>query len=412
MARVFEEGYLRDLPQPTGRVFEEGQLRDAPVAPPAMTMGQKISKAAEYLPTAGAIVGGGLSMAAAPGTAGASLLGGSALAGLGAAAGKAGEQIVKRMVGEKAPATSGEAAGEIVKEGAFTAAINAAGGKLMQMLAPSAKVAAKQILKGFARIDERASMKVLNDPNILTRAKDMPVAKENFSNFFKSIGFEYGPRSVKAATGKLALSDNAADDLIIDTIGRIEGIKGIAGKKTKQEVVQQALAARYSVSDALKRASRSGNDSKVRLFIEGRNQIDDWLETQIPGFAAVRKEYEEAKIKQAFSHLFPLNKNKETSVLGIMTTLGSTLTAGGTLGPIAAIPAAAVSSPKIAGMAIKAAEKLGTAPVGAGASELVGKSVADFIPTPEAQQIKADYKAGKIDRATAAQMLRENHGFQ
>lgn len=35
---------------------------------------------------------------------------------------------------------------------------------------------------------------------------------------------------------------------------------------------------------------------------------------------------------------------------------------------------------------------------------------AESILSPE--QIKADYKSGKLDKATAAQMLRENHGFQ
>jgi hypothetical protein len=42
------------------------------------------------------------------------------------------------------------------------------------------------------------------------------------------------------------------------------------------------------------------------------------------------------------------------------------------------------------------------------AAGLVGAN--QMIMTPE--QIKAEYKAGKLDRMTAAQMLRENHGFQ
>lgn len=450
------------------------------------TFRDKISKASEYFPAAGALVGGGLSMLAAPGTAGASLLGGSALAGLGAAAGKAGEQLVKRGLGEEAPKTSMEAAKEIGKEGAWTATINAAGGKVLEAVAPTAKVLAKQVLKGFARIDERAAKMVLNDPKILKRALPLDEAKEVFSNFFKNIGFEYGPKSVKAATGKLSLSDDAADDFIsatIDKIGRFDGTdetgmsawelmqsrwaKRMAGKAEEaiplvklpenaqaiKDTVQEALATRFAAGDAIKRATRSGNDSKAKLFIEGKNHIDEWLETQIPGFAGVRKVYEEAKIKKAFEPLLPLNKNKETSVLGVLTSLGSAVGAGGAFGPLAALPAAAISSPKLAGMAIKGAALATTKPAVAMVSELLGEKAKEFtdavfskgieterkdhptIPeeylphlvadelkadpnfyntessiTPE--EIKAQYKAGKLDKATAAKMLRENHGFR
>lgn len=40
----------------------------------------------------------------------------------------------------------------------------------------------------------------------------------------------------------------------------------------------------------------------------------------------------------------------------------------------------------------------------------VGKYVGKYIPTP--LEIKAKYKAGELDKATAAKMLRENHGFK
>lgn len=383
-------------------VFDAPTEAGAESKPKGLTTSQKIAKYSGYLPTAGAFVGGGLSALAAPGTAGASLLGGSALAGLGAAAGKAGEQLIKRAVGEDSPDTTVDAAKEIVKEGAWTAALNMAGGKLIEKLGPSLKLAGKQILKGFARIDERAAMKVLNDPNILTRAKPLAQAKEDFSNFFKSSGYEYGSDALKYATGKRTLSDQAADDFITDVIVKIEG------KVHPSEipfVTQEALAARYGMKDAIKRAARSGNNDKARVFIQAKNQVDDWIESNLPGFSAVRKEYEESKIKQAFEPLFPLNKNNETSVLGVITSLGSTLGAGGVFGPTAAIPGAIVSSPKIAGIAIKAADKLGNKATGAGVSELISKYI-----TPEV--IKAEYKAGKLDKSTAAQMLRENHGFQ
>jgi hypothetical protein len=364
---------------------------------PAMTIGQRVGKAAEYLPTAGAIAGGVASLVAAPGSAGASLLGGSALAGLGAAAGKAGEQMVKRMVGQEAPKTSAEAAKQIGVEGVITGTLNATIGKLLPLMAPAFKKVVPGVLKAFQGIDERVAQKVVNDPDILFRAKPLDVAKKEFGEFFDGIGFKYGPRSVKEATGKLALSDNAADDLIIDTVGRIEGLAAPAGSATQKEVVQQALAARYSIGDAVKRAYRSGNNTKSRMFIEARGQIDDWLETQIPGFSAIRKTYEESMAKEAFSSVFPKNQNGTVSVLRSIAATA----AGGAVNPLAV----AAASPLAGRAAVQGAAIATTKPSVAAIANMFSKYI-----TPDI--IKAEYKAGAIDKLTAAQMLRENHGFQ
>lgn len=400
MPRVFEPGYLQDIPQPTGRVFEPGQLKDVPNIPiveEPKTMGQKISKAAEYFPPVGAMAGGLVSMSAAPGTAGASLLGSSALVGMGAATGKAVEQLVKRAVGEKSPKTSGEALGQIAQEGFITGAMNAVIGKMLPLFEPAVKKIVPGILKAFQGIDERVAAKVVSDPDILFRAKSMDVAKKEFSDFFEGVGYTYGPKSVKAATGKLALSDNAADDFIIDTLGRIEGLPPSAGGATQKEVVQQALAARYAVKDAVKRAVRAGNDTKSRMFIEGRNQIDDWLETQIPGFSAIRKTYEESMAKEAFSSVFPKNQNGTVSVLRAIAATA----AGGAVNPLAV----AAASP-LSGRAAVQSAKVATTPASiAGISQILAKKL-----SPD--QIKELYKEKQIDRMTAAQMLRENHGFQ
>lgn len=418
MPIIGEELPLEATPKPM--IGEEIPLGDKPEE---TTMAQKIAKGAGFLPTVGAIGGGILSAAAAPGTMGASLAGGSALVGLGAAAGKAGEQIVKRAVGEEAPETSTEAAKEIFVEGGLTAALNMVGGKILQAVAPAAKSAAKQILRGFARVDENVAGKVLSDPTILTRAKPMEEVKKLFSKFFKDNGFVYGDDSVKAATGRLALPSNTADDFIIDTLGKIEAVSGTTtgkegatklidlpeNKEFVRKTIQEALAARYAIRDGIKRAARSGNDSLAARFIKGRNQIDDWLETQIPGFAGVRKQYEEAKIRMAFEPLFPLNKNKETSVLGVMSTIVGTFGAGGIAGPMAAIPVGIASSPKLAGAAIRAAEAIGGRPAGAAASGLAAKGIQSVMSPDE---IKSMYKSGKLSKAEAAQMLRDKHGFK
>jgi len=371
MPKIGEELPLSATPMP--QIGEEIPLGTAP-----LTIGQKIGKAAEILPTAGAVAGGLLSATAAPATMGASLAGAAGLAGLGAAAGKAGEQIIKRAVGEEAPKTSTEALKEIAKEGAWTATLDATFGKLIPLLSPVFKKVMPGTLKALQGIDERTALKVVNDPDILSRAKSMKEAGKEIGDFFEKNGFTYGRKSVKSATGKLGLSDNAADDFIVDTIGKIEAVSGTTtgkegatklidlpeNKEFVKQTIQEALAARYAMKDAIKRAVRSGNDEKAKMFIESRNIVDDWLETQIPGFAGVRKTYEEAAAKEAFSSVFPKNQNATTSVLRYFAALGA-----GAFNPFAT----AAISPMVGGAAIRTGAALAKSGPVAGMAELAGK---------------------------------------
>jgi hypothetical protein len=353
------------------------------------TTAEKIGRAAEFLPTAGAVLGGGASLLAAPGTMGASLLGGSALAALGASAGKAGEQIIKRVVGQDAPKTVGEAALDIGKEGVITGVLNATFAKIIPIMAPAFKKIAPGVLKALQGLDERATAKVLSDPDILARAKPIEEAEKIFSGFFEKNGFAYGPKAVKATTGKVALGDQAADDLISNTIAKIEAVSGTTTGKvgatqlTKlpenqqfvKETVQEALAARYSIGDAVQRALKSGNNSKARVFIESKHTVDDWIETQLPGFSAVRKVYEEAKIKQAFCSIWPKNKNGTTSVLRGLGALAT----GGT-GNLWAAP---LFSPLSGQAAIRGAQIATKAPVVAGAAQIAGQMLPEVEPEEE-----------------------------
>lgn len=385
------EQSLKSNPGYYKRLDQEGRIKLGIVA------------GAETLPAIGAIAGGAASMAAAPGTAGSSLLGGSLLAGVGAATGEAGKQLLRRAVGASAPKTSGEAAGTIAEQGAYNAAINYIGGKAFEVAAKPLKPMVAQLMKGFNAVDERIGMKVLNDPDILLRAKPMKEAEKAFSDFFTENKYTYGDRAVKAATGKLALSDNAADDMISEVLS-----KTIEQPVGTPETIQQALAARFAVRDAIGRATRAGNDSKARLFIEGRNEIDDWLENQLPGFKDVRKMYEEAKIKETFSSFLPKNKNGQASVLRAWGSVAGGLAAGAAGNPVLGAAGALAVSPMTAGTLIKGAAIASKYPTRAAASALATEGLVRFRKqkkTEATDDTQSDQIAATIDYMSLSRQL-------
>jgi hypothetical protein len=214
----------------------------------------------------------------------------------------------------------------------------------------------------------------------------MPIAEKEFSNFVEKSGYKYGVKSVKEATGKMMLSDDLADNFISDTmekIGRLEGTTtgdatGTAlialpeNTTALKQATQQALAARYATKDAISRAMRSGNKEKAKLFIEGRSQIDDWLEKQIPGFEKVRTMYSEAKAAEVFKPFLPTNDNGKVSALRSMAIFGTFLT-----DPIMGMSSLAVASPRVAGLGLKGIALANTVkqPLGAIASQGIAGAI-------------------------------------
>jgi len=355
-----------------GAIHKMSDVSLAPEQPKDEINKSAIYNIAKGLPTAGALAGGMISMAAAPGTFGATALGAPIFAGAGAATGKAVENIILSAIGAKdAPETVLEGAGEVIKEGALTSIIDRVGGNLISKMANKAKPAFAQALKAFEGIDERSAFKVLNDPDILLRAKPMPEASKEFGDFIEKSGYKYGKDAVEEAFGVFKLSEPQSIKLINRTIKRIGQVKGLEkfpeNKEFIKDTVQDALAGRYELSNSISKEFARGAKDEARSTMQKLEQVDDWLETQIPGFRDVRKTYSEAKIAESFSPFLPTNKNGSVSVLRTLSALGASV-----LNPYKGIPYLLASSPFVGGTVLKGVAK--TVP----ASPAIGASISNI----------------------------------
>lgn len=382
---IGEELPLETTPKPL--IGEEIPIQMAePKKEPGMA--EQIAKG---LPMAGAAAGGMIAAASAPGTFGASLIGGPALVGAGAAIGKSVENIILSMVGaEDAPESVMEGAGEIIKEGALAAMFDRLGGKIIAGLSKKSKPAAVQALKAFEGIDERDAFRVLNDPDILLRGKPMEQAEKEFGEFIQNSGYKYGKDAVEEVTGVFRIGENQANKLINRTINRMKIVKGLEkmpeNRELVKETVQEALAGRHELSNAIGREFARGGKEEARAMMTKLQQVDDWLETQIPGFKSVRAMYSEAKIKEAFRPFLPTNKNGTVSVLRTLSALGASV-----LNPAKGIPYLLASSPFVGGTVISGIAR--TKPVaqgiGGAVSEMAAKgtmAIMDKVGNPEPEE--------------------------
>jgi hypothetical protein len=117
------------------------------------------------------------------------------------------------------------------------------------------------------------------------------------------------------------------------------------GTLTPQDALwaRQAIA-KYQTAPRLQKESFAGVAAHLD---ELQTQLDDYLETAIPGFADVRNNYFRAKGKEAFDSWLPLNKDKSPDTLRFLMT---------SLAQPAGLP---IMSPKIAGGAIAGMNAVG-----------------------------------------------------
>ncbi len=393
------------------------------------------------LPTAGAIVG-------------------SVVPGYGTAVGAAAGEAAKKAIGRGYEAASGKefkdesaartitdvaAAGALQKAGEVaTPILSEIGGKALSWAGAKSRPILAGLVKVLTGVDERTAKRVLADPDILLRAKPMEQAEKEFGDFVKSSGFKYAEDGVKAATGSPTMGNEAADKFITNVAERIKSITGTnetgmtsdeimsqrwlqrakgqpegaidlkdmpENKEFVNKLTQDALAARYAIKDSIKRALREGSDTKARYFINARKPIDSWLEGQLPGFKNALSNYSESKAADAFKSFLPVNKAGDPSVLRSLSMLGLVLS-----DVDEGLTTAALGSPLITGTAIKGAAIAGkvASPVGKAVESITSKSGAALTPLIERSpnDVKQDYKSGKITREQALKELRETHGFK
>lgn len=378
MGRVFTADELAPISENVGAIHKASDLSPVSLieAKPKETGGIKagIQQIAKGLPAAGALAGGMVSMAAAPGTMGASLAGGSLLAGAGAALGKGAQNVIESAIGsEEAPKTAIEGAGRIATEFSLNSALNMIGGTLIPKLAKSIRPTMAQAMKAFEGLDEKLGMRVLKDPEILLRAKPIEQAKEEFGTFIKESGFKYGPDAIEEVTGKVRIGEVEANKLINRTIKRIDQVKGLEKYPENapfiQDTVQDALAGREALSDSI---FKEKNKQTQKYLLGKLDTVDDWLESKIPGFAKVRGDYADSMLAEKFKPFLPQNKDGSTSVLRTLAGFGSTV-----LNPIKGGAAMLAASPYVAGKAIQGAALVGNKAVGAVAAQKVGELLGD-----------------------------------
>ena len=316
---------------------------------------------ANWLPMAGGVIGGAIPLAIAPATGGVSLGAESAAVGLGTAAGVLGKNIIKGVIGEKSDSPI-QSTKKAVTEGVMAGGFNIIGGKIIPALAKSAKPMAAQLIKAFEGVDEKTAIRVIKDPDILGRALPMQEAEQKFGEFIQGTGFKYGPEAVESVTGDMQLSPQKALDLTNGIFKKIEQVKGLEKFPENADfiknTIQEALAARTELSDDITRAFTANLKTKGRFLMGKLDRLDDYLETQIPGYENARIMYSEAKAKEAFSPMLATNKNGSVSVLRSLGAIAQTA-----YDPVRGIPMMAASSPYVGGKIIQAYGKLSKLPI-------------------------------------------------
>jgi hypothetical protein len=335
----------------------------------------------------------------------------------GAAAGRAVQKGVAQGANVAMPGMAAkETPGQVISDVGIQAAAEGAagvGGKLLTAGLRGLKPIAKEVLHGTTNVPYFNMSAAIDDPNILFRAKDMGVMKQELPKFFESQGLVYGQDALKAATGKLKLSDNAADDFSLKVIQRVDDLTGLNENgvpftdflqpNALRELNQQVLAARYGLKDAIGRAEKAGNETLKERFTNSKALLDAWLMHQVPGAKKTLTDYSEAKTKQAFNSVWPLRTNSKRPdwgrVLTSMGVAGGAVMKGmplGTLAPVAA-------SPKAVGIGIRGL---------AGAKYMFETAAKTNLPSSAVRPMIAHFMQNATEQERAALVeLMKKHGF-
>lgn len=335
----------------------------------------------------------------------------------GAAAGRATQKAVAQGINVVQPGVAAkENVGQVLTDVGAQAAgegLAGLGGKAITWGLDKAKPIVKEVLHGTSNVPFFNMNAAIDDPNILLRAKDLPVMKQELPQFFESKRLTYGQDALKAATGKLKLADNAADDFTLDVINRIDNLTGVNENgipftdflqpNALQELNQSVLAARYGLKDAINRAEKAGNETLKQRFTNSKKLLDDWLMQQVPGAKKVLTDYSEAKTKDAFNSLWPLRTNSKRPDWGrVLTSMG---VAGGAVlkGMPFGVLAPVAASPKAVGLGIRGL---------AGAKYIFETAAKSKLPSSAVRPMIAHFMQNATDQEkTTLSNLIKQYGF-
>ncbi len=288
--------------------------------------------------------------------------GGPITAAAAAAAGRMAQKVIAQRLGVGRRETALEAAEDATLTGVGQAAAGsllATGGTIAsQYVRPAASRIGAQLLRAGPAIPEKYGQAALQDVSLLSRAPTREAAGQLYERTITAAGLR-SPAAVRAEAGQLIQSSSGHGDFDASHLVNSVYRKLITNDPslTPQEALNAAQAARY-----LKDQARYGNPNELANLVNinrAKTAIDDWLEPRVPGYREARQAYREAKTAEQFDSWLPLNKNMSPNALRVWGSVGAATTAAGLSGSPLPLLAPLAISPKLAGLGIRAAYRLG-----------------------------------------------------
>jgi hypothetical protein len=271
-----------------------------------------------------------------------------------------GQKAVRDIAGGSAPEDIASEAGKSAAASVGIEAFFGAAGKAFRFAKPSLVRLGSQLMRSTSAVPEKYGKAVLENPAILTEAPSMKAASAMYK---RAVNGMKGAREFLAdesKTGDLLASNTDLESLIN------KANKGLAEKNLG---LQQALAARQATSNLLEMAKFGDPRQRANkaALIGLKEQLDEYLETGLPGFRQATRGYFDANAREAFRSILPQNKNLSANALRGLGGL-SLLSAGAIMKAPFVLAGAAAFSPRATGLMIRG-----------------GKSVADLMASQSAQ---------------------------
>lgn len=367
---------------PWAKYADQSGMKDA-VAEPAQEDGF-VDSVLSWLAKEGPAVGGGIlgGIAGAPGGP-AGVIAGSM------AGGAAARGIQRATQAAMSPETStdplevvSDVSGASLAQG-VGAGIGEVGVAAAKAVAPSAIKIGSQLIRVMTGTPEKQAAAALRKPSILSEAVTSAESSTAYEVFEKYTGLK-GLRELIKGSGKATLPAAKLEKMVVGTANMVE-----AGAKVDPQQLYQAsqaaahlrLAAKYGEPGAA-RAIESG------IITNSKAVVDEALEKVYPEYGALRLGNFEAKVREAFSHWLPQNKNLSPNVLRPFSVGLGAMKAIESGNPLPLLLAPAIS-PKIAGLVIRIAA--GTAPAAkAGADVAIRDALQTAVDNAEWYETRQD----------------------
>lgn len=290
---------------------------------------QTISSAARPILEIGGAVGG-------------SLLGGGidpVTGALGFATGKAGSDLLDRMIGTKKPLQNiGQAAmetGQDIVQGGVNEATGLVGGKALSALKKPIASAAGNLGRIASGVKPEIGKRLFNDPGAF------------LSPSLEKAGEKIG--TVRSKLGILSSKPYNIEEVVDSEAG--------TARRTAKEMFEKLQTKKASTTDLVK-GSQSVDDiieatpirqrNKRRMLFDLKRQFTDALHDAVPEERAAAKEYSRSALASEFRKFFPVTKSGDVSVLRSLGT--GLLEGGGKLGSL--LPTNIAQSPFLSGAGI------------------------------------------------------------